>query len=137
MVIRQYPLCNKGLVKMSSTDELVRWCETHIKKRQGFIGVFAADRLPKSDSIKIPMTCIINYDLAKMPGSHWVAASVQSSGVWWFDSYGLGPDAPDLLLGHRTSFRVWLSCICKRHGFKTYKFNSVDLQSPGEKTCGL
>ena len=121
---------------MSSTDALIRWCEPHIKKSQGFIGVFAADRLPKSDSIKIPMTCIINYDLAKMPGSHWVAVSVQPSGVWWFDSYGLGPDAPDLLLGHRTRFRVWLSRICERLGLNTYKFNSADLQSPGETTCG-
>ena len=121
---------------MSSTDELERWGRTHIKKSQGFIGVFAADRLPKPDSIKVPMACIINYDLAKMPGSHWVAVSVQPSAVWWFDSYGIGPDAPDLLLGHRTRFRVWLSRICKRLGLNKYEFNSADLQSPGETTCG-
>ena len=121
---------------MSSTDELVRWCETHIKKSQGFIGVFAADRLPKPDSIKVPMTCIINYDLAKMPGSHWVAVSVRPSAIYFFDSYGLGPDDPDLLIGHRTRFRVWLSRICKRLGLNTYEFNSADLQSPGETPCG-
>ena len=122
---------------MSSTNQLEHWSHTHLKKSQGFMGVYAANKLPDPDEIEAPALGIINYDRAKMPGSHWVAVSVQSSSVSWFDSYGLAPDSPDLLIGHRTNFREWLSRICKRLGLNTYEYNSADLQSPGETTCGL
>ena len=71
-----------------------------------------------------------------MPGSHWVAVSVQPSSISWFDSYALGPDSPDLLLGHRTHFRAWLSRVRQRVGLSDYEYNLADLQSPGETTCG-
>ena len=122
---------------MSSTNQLERWGRAHIKKSQGFIGVYASNQLLAVDKIKTPMVCVLNYDPTNMPGSHWVAVSVQSSAVWWFDSYGLAPDADDLLIGHRTHFKKWLSQICKRLGLHTYAYNCVDLQSPGETTCGL
>ena len=121
----------------STTNQLERWGVAHIKKSRGFIGVFAADRLPDIDEIKVPATCVVNYDPANMPGSHWVAASIQPSSVSWFDSYGLAPDSPDLLIGHRTNFREWLSRICKHLGLNKYEYNHADLQSPGETTCGL
>ena len=120
---------------MSSTNQLERWGHAHIKK--GFIGVFAADKLQDPDEIEMPTTCVVNYDPANMPGSHWASVLIKSSSVSWFDSYGLAPDSPDLLIGHRTHFRAWLSRVCQRLGLNTYEYNSVDLQSPGETTCGL
>ena len=121
----------------STTNQLERWGHTHIKKSQGFMGVYAADRLPNPDSIAVPATCVVNYDLSTMPGSHWSSISVKPSSVLWFDSYGLAPDSPDLLIGHRTNFREWLSRICKRLGLNKYEYNHADLQSPGQNTCGL
>ena len=121
---------------MTTTDELERWGHTQIEKNRGYLGVFSADTLPTPEEIDMPTVCIINYDLAKMPGSHWVAVSVGPSSVSWFDSYGLSPDSPDLLIGHRTHFRTWLSRLCKRLGLNKYDYNHADLQSPGETTCG-
>ena len=122
---------------MSSTNQLERWGHAHITKRRGFRGVYAADRLPNPEEIKVPVACIINYDLAKMPGSHWVAVSIQPSSISWFDSYGIDADSPDLLIGHRTHFREWLSRVCQRLGLSGYEYNRADLQSSGETTCGL
>ena len=136
MGIGQRPLCNKGLVKMSTTDDLEKWCETHIEKIRGFLGVFSENTLPSPDKITAPAVCIVNYDPSTLGGSHWVAIQLRPSSVAWFDSYGLSPDSPDLLIGHRTHFRTWLSRVCKRLGLNTYEFNSADLQSPGETTCG-
>ena len=107
------------------------------KKKRGFIGVFAADKLPDPDEIKVPATCVVNYDPANMPGSHWVAALIQASSIYWFDSYGLRPDSPDILIGHRTHFQKWLSQMCKRLGLNKYEYNRVDLQGLHETTCGL
>ena len=120
---------------MTSTGELQRWGRTHITNST-FLGVFPADRLPPPDEVEAPAACVVNYDPANMPGSHWVAVSVQPSSVSWFDSYGLGPDSPDLLIGHRTHFRTWLSRVCQRLGLGSYQYNRADLQSPGETTCG-
>ena len=120
---------------MTSTGELERWGCTHITNSR-FLGVFPADRLPAPDGIEPPASAVFNYDPANMPGSHWTAVLVQQSSVSWFSSYGLGPDTPDLLLGHRTYFRVWLSRVCQRLGLRSYGFNRADLQSPGESTCG-
>lgn len=61
---------------------------------------------------------------------------VQPSSVSWFDSYGLGPDSPDLLVGYRTYFCEWLSRVCDRLRINSYDYSHVDLQSHGETTCG-
>ena len=84
---------------MTSTGELERWGCTHITNSR-FLGVFPADRLPLPDEVDAPAVCIINYDPEKMSGSHWVAVSIQPWYISWFDSYGLDPDSPDLLIGH-------------------------------------
>ena len=107
------------------------------KKSRGFIGVFAADKLPDPDEIKVPTTCVVNYDPANMPGSHWVAISVQSSNVSFFYSDGLRPDSPDILIGHRTHFQEWLSRVCQCLDLYSFEYNCADLQSIHETTCGL
>ena len=120
---------------MTSAGMLERWGRAHITNSR-FLGVFPADRLPPPDDFEPPVSAVFNYNPAHMPGSHWVAVLVQPSSVSWFDSYGLGPDSPDLLVGHLTYFRVWLSRVCQRLGLSSYGFNCADLQSPGETTCG-
>ena len=122
---------------MSSTNQLERWAHTHINKSRGFIGVFASDKLPDPNEVEIPMACIANYDPANLSGSHWVAVLIQPSSIYWFDSYGFDADQPDLLIGHQTHFREWLSCLCQRLGLNKYEYNRVDLQSLHETTCGL
>ena len=119
----------------TSADTLERWGQTHIMNSR-FLGVFPADKLPPPDEFEPPAVCVINYDPANMPGSHWVAVSVQPTVISYFDSYGLGPDSGDLLIGHRTHFRAWLSRVCRRLGIHRYEYNKADLQSPGETTCG-
>ena len=121
---------------MTSSSMIEQWADRNIEKIQGFLGVYTADRHPSPAEIEPPAVGIINYDPANMPGSHWVAVSIQPSSVSWFDSYGLGPDSGDLLIGHRTYFRAWLSRVCQRLGLKNYEYNQADLQSPSETTCG-
>ena len=107
------------------------------KKSRGFMGVYAADRLPDPNKIIVPATCVVNYDPVNMPGSHWVAIEIQPSIVSFFDSYGLRPDSPDILIGHRTYFKKWLSRVCQCLSLNSFDYDSVDLQSIHETTCGL
>ena len=94
------------------------------------------DMLPIPDEVEPPSVCVVNYDPSDMPGSHWVAISVQPTVISYFDSFGLDPDSGDLLIGHRTYFRDWLSRVCRRLGLNTYEYSRADLQSLGETTCG-
>ena len=120
---------------MTSADALERWGRAHITGSR-FLGVFPMDRLLPPGEVVPPAVCVVNYDPAKMPGSHWVAVSVQPSSVSWFDSYGLGPDSSDLVIGYQTHFWAWLSHVCQQLGLNRYEYNRADLQSPSETTCG-
>ena len=88
MGTRRGQVCYKRLV-MTSADTLERWGQTHITNKW-FLGVFPADWLLPSDEVimyalEAPAVLICNYDPASMPGSHWVAVSVQPSSISWFD----------------------------------------------------
>ena len=56
--------------------------------------------------------------------------------VCWFDSYGLPPDAPDLILGRETQFRARLRDICAQLSLLAYRYNTADLQGWTAKTWG-
>ena len=116
---------------MSTSTQLETWATKNVEH---FIGVYAADQLPSR--ISAPSCLIVNYDPASLPGSHWVACWVQKRSVYWFDSFGLAPDADDLILGHRTFFTSWLASICGPLGLQSYSWNTLDLQSLAAKTCG-
>ena len=124
---------------MATTDQLKRWCVKNRPVGSTFLGVYAADRLPDSGIIStaVPCSFIVNYDPHDLPGSHWCAVIATPTGVSWFDSYGLPPDASDLILGHYTNFRRWLTRVCAVLQLDHYTYNTADLQSLGETTCGL
>ena len=109
---------------MSTTHQLELWAAKNISN---FMGVYPADKLP--ETIKAPCSLIFNYDTSNLPGSHWVAVLI-SDNVYWFDSFGMAPDADDLIIDHRTFFKHWLAKICDN-----YFWNTLDLQNLEAKTC--
>ena len=125
---------------MTTTEELKHWATGHrtLHNNATFIGVFPSDRLPDPQDVaaSTPAALIVNYDPHDSPGSHWCSATVMPTMVAWFDSYGLPPDAPDLLLGHTTQFHQWLASVCALLRLPSYSWNAADLQSLGETTCG-
>ena len=118
----------------STAHELEKWARKN--NVNSFLGVFPADELPPATTIAIPAAFVVNYDPARLPGSHWVSCMISRDYVTWFDSYGLAPDADDIILGHKTYFRKWLSAVCRRLGLKNYDWNKFDLQAMRGITCG-
>ena len=120
---------------MSTTTQLEAWAAKNIPH---FLGVFAADSLPHPADVAraAPTSLVVNYDPHEMPGSHWVACRISSTEVTWFDSFGLAPDADDLILGHQTQFHDWLEKVCHRLGIGGYSWNTADLQALSSRTCG-
>ena len=118
---------------MSTTSQLENWAEKNISN---FYGVYSADTLPNPQDITPLGSIIVNYDTHDKPGSHWVAIIITQNSVDWFDSFGMKPDADDLILGHKTYFHRWLKELCQRLGIKSYSYNTADLQALSGKTCG-
>ena len=125
---------------MTTTVELNHWATGHkpLYNNATFIGVFPSDRLPDPQDVaeSAPVAFFVNYDPRDFPGSHWCSVIVTPTMVAWFDSYGLPPDAPDLILGHKTHFHHWLVRVCALLHLPAYDWNTADLQSLGETTCG-
>lgn len=127
---------------MSTTAQLERWATKQpLYDNAKFIGVFASDRLPDPMTTAMharakALALVVNYDPNDLPGSHWCAVLITRGLCCWFDSYGLPPDAPDIILGHSTTFRRWLSSVCQQLGLAQFSWSAADLQSPGEMTCG-
>jgi hypothetical protein len=85
-----------------------------------FLGVFAADKVPKRIS-QYPFCCVINTDPASKPGEHWVACYAESaSTLEFFDSFGLPPSTYPHIRGLRN----------------VKFFNNVSLQSMFSRACG-
>jgi hypothetical protein len=118
---------------MLTTTQLENWALKNIGT--SFIGVFAADTLPVMVN-RVPASLIVNYDPHNLPGSHWVSCRISKDGVIWYDSFGLAPDANDIILGHRTYFHDWLSTVCRLLQLENYWYNTADLQSLKSRTCG-
>lgn len=123
---------------MSTTTQLESWAAKNIPH---FLGVFAADTLPHPEvaadtTYHAPTSLVVNYDPHEMSGSHWVACRIRRHEVEWFDSFGLAPDADDLILGHKTRFREWLGVVCHRLGLTGFSWNTADLQALSGRTCG-
>lgn len=90
--------------------------------RVTFLGVFAADMVPKYRSNdSYPLCFIVNTDPVNKPGEHWVAVYADSkSSVEFFDSYGLPVTAYPHIRGLQN----------------TRSYNTVSLQSLLSQTCG-
>lgn len=81
-----------------------------------FLGVFAADHLPKTYTQ--PCCYIANIDSSDKPGSHWVCVFAEKGRVEFFDSYG----------GQPRQYRLPISATV---------WNKERLQHPESDTCGL
>lgn len=104
-------------------DTLDRFLRQDAHTSEHFVGVFAADTLPRA-LLKKPAFLIVNSDPISKPGTHWLAITVDKCGNGeYFDSYGLKP-----FVAHHKRF---LSRVCN-----TWKYNHVDLQSIQSSVCG-
>jgi hypothetical protein len=65
---------------------------------KSFLGAFPSDMLPHS--ITQPSIVIVNIDAHTQSGTHWLAIRLEptSSTAFYFDSYGLSPQIPDIQL---------------------------------------
>ena len=93
-----------------------------VNSRAKFIGVFAANNLPKR--ITYPCSLIVNTDNANLPGQHWVAIyiGIKRNG-FFFDSYGFPP--------YVDSFTSFLNKFCV-----TWVYNDKSLQHISTFVCG-
>jgi hypothetical protein len=90
---------------------------------KSFLGVFPSDLLPHS--ITRPGTVIVNTDAHTPTGSHWLAIRLEprSSSAFYFDSFGLSPNVPDMQIFLRRNCTV-------------INYNTVQLQGPMSTACG-
>ena len=89
-----------------------------MKSVSNFRGVFMRDELKilKKDNNEC---MIINYDLSKNPGTHWVSLFTRNGKSYYFDPFGLSP-LPEVVM------------YCKRPRV----YNTFEIQNPGEVICG-
>ena len=97
--------------------------EKKLKCFKEFIGVFPRDKLPKIKSY--PVSIIINTDMSKGSGEHWVAIHINSKkfGIY-FDSYGFPPLAKEMI--------KFLDEYCKNG----WLFNQTMIQGVTSINCG-
>ncbi len=102
-----------------SLEQFLRY-DKHVSKH--FLGVFAADTLPRS--VPKPALIIVNSDPISKAGTHWLAISIDSCGRGeYFDSYGIRPFVSE--------HEKFLSRVCK-----SWKYNHTDLQDLYSSVCG-
>ena len=89
---------------------------------QYFLGVFAADRLPRN--VKYPCALIVNSDEISKPGTHWFAIFIDKFGNGeYFDSFAVKPWVTHHIRFLNKVSRVW-------------KYNTVCLQNIYSSKCG-
>lgn len=104
---------------MHDTVVLTSACRKDEDISKTFIGVFAADEVPR----KRPQnSCfIMNTDVASLPGTHWVAVYENGAQREFFDSYGQKPSYYNP--------KLWKKFDC-------YDRNKDDLQQQTSDVCG-
>lgn len=77
---------------MMNTDEITKTLERNPVTRNTFVGVFAADQLPKEKLEHDRWFLICNCCPINLPGEHWVVIFCEGGELEFFDSFGLAPD---------------------------------------------
>ena len=91
-----------------------------------FVGVFAADTLPKTPRYLKPQAYIVNTDPHHRPGRQWIALWTKEGVCQVMDSFGLP------LATHGTPhLQTWL----RRH-WSVVECNTQSLQAINSATCG-
>ena len=95
-----------------------------MKKYPAFLGVYAADTLPRRLHVSRPCGLIVNTDRRQYPGTHWVAMffDKRQRGEF-FDPYGLPPMVDEHLAYLQRHCVTWCN-------------NTTTLQSPTSALCG-
>lgn len=94
-----------------------------LKTYRCFKGVFPCDQLPYNE--KPPLNIIVNTDPSQLPGSHWIAISINKDGRGhYFDSFGLRPMVQEI-----TAF-LEIKCT------KGWSHSSIQIQNITSETCG-
>lgn len=90
------------------------------------LGVYAADMLPISNSVK-NVGLIANIDESSSPGQHWIVLFIPHRGMpEFFDPLGY---KPSFYLPHFENFLV--------NRGPRYKYNTQKIQSDDSSNCGL
>lgn len=121
--------------------QLDQWCRSHRVK--GFLGVFCSNNMPEisAEQRRGDGACfVVNHSPCDSPsgGSHWLGCRVRGDVAFWFDSFGLPPDAPleNELMGAPSDppphFAQWIS----EQGVTETRYNDRDVQSVGSDVCG-
>lgn len=89
-----------------------------------FLGVFSQDRIPLNPTAD---TCFIaNTDVAKDPGTHWIAFYItRIKRIYYFDPYGLPP----------LKLHKYFNAFLNKSKYK-WKYNKKQLQHITTSTCG-
>lgn len=104
--------------------ELYRILKSDLFANRIFCGVYAVDKLPKR-VCHHPAAYIINTDVSKGPGEHWVAVYFDGLGnAEFWDSYGFS-----------SKRYPPISRFIKNNSFRQLH-NSLVLQSPVSRSCG-
>jgi hypothetical protein len=90
------------------------------KKLKSFKGTYMRDEL-KSLKRSESESLIINYDLSKNSGTHWVLLFIKNKECIYFDSFGLTPP-PEV------------EQYCS--GLSSRQYNSLPIQEPDSVLCG-
>ena len=78
----------------------------HPATRRQFRGVYALDQLPRR--LLLPAALVVNTDIGRNPGEHWIAIYIDAWGVGtFFDSFGLPPLHPHLTLFLKRNAVKW------------------------------
>ena len=75
-----------------NTAEITEILETNPVTRNTFVGVFAADQLPKERLQHDRWFLICNCCPIDLPGKHWVVIFCEGGELQFFDSFGLAPE---------------------------------------------
>ena len=109
-----------------STEQLERLAKQHPSLSTYYVGVYAADTLPKTPWYRCPQAYIVNTDPKHRSGRHWIALWTDGDIIQLMDSYGLP------LAAHQTPhLQTWL-----RKHFKVVESNTKSLQALDSATCG-
>ena len=106
-----------------STEQLKALAERDDYLSDKFLGVFAADRVPRQAITNKGF--IINTDPHNKPGQHWLGAWVKGNACKVFDSYGL-----PLSVYSNPHLQQWLK------SFKYITSNGQTLQALDSMACG-
>ena len=101
-----------------------------VKNTPNFIGIYASDAVLNLSILKYPVSLIVNLDISRLEGSHWLSIYINRKSVEIFDSLGMNPK---LWGSYPSAIFKFLAAYSFSHNF----YISPVIQPPFTLTCGL